>query len=141
MSSPYAEIEECIELARLNAVLFFYRCPHLPVPDKYDYWQNDHAYYSVSLSNIDAIAEEFRADLRNGFAKMSLHQIEGIIYGDEASRDSDRRHLANWYEAHQRQIAERERIVNEGKRREKLKEEALAKLTEEEKGALGLATS
>jgi len=59
-----------------------------------------------------------------------------VIYGNPRSRVG--RQLADWWERHLEDDEEREEIEREAARRDKLREQALQKLTDEEKEALGL---
>ena len=65
---------------------------------------------------------------------MSPNDRDALIYN---ARDRDARHLADWWEEHQVADAKRERQESISKKREETKKQALAKLSREERKALG----
>lgn len=67
--------------------------------------------------------------------KMSSVELDNIVYN---GRDKDSRELADWWDRHQETDRERLREEREAKKQKRLKQQALAKLTLEERKALGL---
>jgi hypothetical protein len=66
---------------------------------------------------------------------LNREQLNDVVYD---ARNKDARKLADWWEEHQEADRKREAEEEAEKKRKKIAKQALAKLTKEEKEALGL---
>jgi len=89
---------------------------------------------SVAIYGSESRVDEFTAMLCDRVKNLTAKQQQAILYD---GRKKKARELANWYDAHKQ--ADNRRLAAERltKRRNKLRQQALAKLTTAEKRALG----
>lgn len=86
--------------------------------------------------NIYASDERCETELCAILTGLSKEDRDRLLYSD--ARDSKMRDVADWWEAHETADKARRKREREEKKTEATKKEALGKLTEKEKKALGL---
>ena len=93
--------------------------------------------YSLRGTNPPAwVAKDAIVELCDTMRALSEQDRDTLLYSD--AKDKNRRRLADWWERHLEDDAERERLEKADAERERLRLQAREKLTPEERDAIGL---
>lgn len=92
--------------------------------------------WDSSVSNWSSYSLKQRCDTLAGYAYVALKQLEDEGRTDFLFLKHD--NMRNWYTGYKDELAKREEAVRVKARKAEIKAQALLKLTEEEKQALGI---
>lgn len=125
--SDYLERSGAEAERQLVAQLLTYVLNHKGKPVPADVQKAASDYYGAGFDGVAQLCSELN--------EMAAGDRDTLVYN---ARDKTARELATWWEAHQEWDRKREQQERDDAEREQLKREALAKLSDAEKRALGI---